>query len=85
MEIDEWRTIRKALNACLTHQHKLDSLCNLREKVVHGMLEFIRECVRKHEPVDIGKLAFAVALNQMSNTCLSQNMTSYESDDIDIR
>ncbi|GJQ89076.1 zinc finger, CCHC-type containing protein [Tanacetum coccineum] len=50
--------------------------------VVHGMLEFIRECVRKHEPVDIGKLAFAVALNQMSNTCLSQNVTTYESDDI---
>ncbi|GJU43695.1 geraniol 8-hydroxylase-like protein, partial [Tanacetum coccineum] len=79
---DEWRTIRKALNTCLTHQHKLDSLRNLREKVVHGMLEFLRECMRKHEPVDIGKLAFAVALNQMSNTCLSQNVTTYESDDI---
>nr|GEZ75116.1 geraniol 8-hydroxylase-like [Tanacetum cinerariifolium] len=75
---DEWRTIRKALNTCLTHQHKLDSLRNLREKVVHGMLEFLRECMRKHEPVDIGKLAFAVALNQMSNTCLSQNVTTYE-------
>ncbi|GJS99448.1 geraniol 8-hydroxylase-like protein [Tanacetum coccineum] len=79
---NEWRTIRKALNTCLTHQHKLDSLRNLREKVVHGMLEFLRECMRKHEPVDIGKLAFAVALNQMSNTCLSQNVTTYESDDI---
>nr|GEW37033.1 geraniol 8-hydroxylase-like [Tanacetum cinerariifolium] len=76
------RTIRKALNTCLTHQHKLDSLRNLREKVVHGMLEFLRECMRQHEPVDIGKLAFAVALNQMSNTCLSQNVTTYESDDI---
>ncbi|PWA93525.1 cytochrome P450 [Artemisia annua] len=79
---DEWRTIRKAINTCLTHHHKLDSLCKLRENVVHGMLEFLRECMRKHEPVDIGKLAFAVALNQMSNTCLSQNVTSYESDDI---
>ncbi|GKE14368.1 geraniol 8-hydroxylase-like protein, partial [Tanacetum coccineum] len=79
---NEWRTIRKAFNTCLTHQHKLDSLSNLREKVVHGMLEFLRECMRKHEPVDIGKLAFAVALNQMSNTCLSQYVTTYESDDI---
>ncbi|GJV95810.1 geraniol 8-hydroxylase-like protein [Tanacetum coccineum] len=79
---NEWRTIRKALNTCLTHQHKLDSLRNLREKVVHGMLEFLRECMRKTRAVDIGKLAIAVALNQMSNTCLSQNVTTYESDDI---
>ncbi|GJX34059.1 geraniol 8-hydroxylase-like protein [Tanacetum coccineum] len=62
---DEWRTIRKALNTCLTHQHKLDSLRNLRGKVVHGMLEFLRECMRKHEPVDIGKLAFATAVKTL--------------------
>ncbi|GKB95926.1 hypothetical protein Tco_0982063 [Tanacetum coccineum] len=41
MEIDEWRAIRQALNTCLTQQHKLDSLRNLREKVVQGMLEFL--------------------------------------------
>nr|XP_043606838.1 geraniol 8-hydroxylase-like [Erigeron canadensis] len=79
---DEWRTIRKALNTFLTHQHKLDTLRDLREKVVDGMLEFLEESGKKKASVDIGKLAFAVALNQMSNTCLSQNVTSYESDDI---
>ncbi|PWA39082.1 cytochrome P450 [Artemisia annua] len=79
---DEWRTTRKAINTCLTNQHKLDSLRNLREKDVHGMLEFLRESMRKQESVDIEKLAFAVALNQLSNTCLSQNVTTYESDDI---
>ncbi|XP_071705399.1 geraniol 8-hydroxylase-like [Rutidosis leptorrhynchoides] len=79
---EEWRTIRKALNSFLTHQHKLDTLRELRENVVDGMLDFLRESGRKNEYVDIGKLAFAVALNQMSNTCLSRDVTSYESDDI---
>ncbi|XP_076958562.1 cytochrome P450 76T24-like [Bidens hawaiensis] len=79
---DEWRTIRKALNTYLTHQHKLDTLRDLRQNVVEGMLDFLNESGRKKAHVDIGKLAFAVALNQMSNTCVSQNVTSYESDDI---
>ncbi|KAI3787619.1 hypothetical protein L1987_42217 [Smallanthus sonchifolius] len=79
---DEWRTIRKALNTYLTHQHKLDTLRDLRQNVVDGMLGFLRDSGQKKADVDIGKLAFAVALNQMSNTCLSQNVTSYESDDI---
>ncbi|KAM0015469.1 putative geraniol 8-hydroxylase [Helianthus debilis subsp. tardiflorus] len=79
---DEWRTIRKALNTYLTHQHKLDTLRDLRQNVVEGMLDFLNESGRKKVGVDIGKLAFAVALNQMSNTCVSQNVTSYDSDDI---
>ncbi|KAL8253716.1 hypothetical protein R6Q59_031937 [Mikania micrantha] len=79
---EEWRTIRKALNTYLTHRHKLDTLRDLRQNVVEEVLEFLRESGRKQAGVDIGKLAFAVALNQMSNTCLSQNVTGYESDDI---
>ncbi|XP_076911476.1 geraniol 8-hydroxylase-like [Bidens hawaiensis] len=79
---DDWRTIRKALNTYLTHQHKLDTLRDLRQNVMEGMLDFLNKSGRKKAHVDIGKLAFAVALNQMSNTCVSQNVTSYESDDI---
>ncbi|KAI3501193.1 hypothetical protein L1887_29055 [Cichorium endivia] len=79
---EEWRTIRKALNTYLIHQNKLDTLRDLRQNVVEGMLEYLRVSGRKKVAVDIGKLAFAVALNMMSNTCLSQNVTSYESDDI---
>nr|XP_043637789.1 geraniol 8-hydroxylase-like [Erigeron canadensis] len=78
----EWRTIRKAVNTFLTHSHKLDTLRDLRENVVEGMLDFLKESSLKNEVVNIGKLAFGVALNQMSNTCLSQNVTNYESDDI---
>ncbi|KAJ9550000.1 hypothetical protein OSB04_022543 [Centaurea solstitialis] len=78
----EWRTIKKALNTYLTHQHKLDALRGLRQKVVEGMLDFLRESVRKNAAVDIGKLTFAAALNQMSNTCLSKDLTSYDSEDV---
>ncbi|KAJ0750036.1 putative geraniol 8-hydroxylase [Helianthus annuus] len=79
---EDWRTIRRALNTYLTHQHKLDTLRDLRQNVVEGMLEFLRASALKNEFVNIGKLAFAVALNQISNTCISQNVTNYESDDI---
>ncbi|XP_071695561.1 geraniol 8-hydroxylase-like [Rutidosis leptorrhynchoides] len=77
---EEWRTIRKALNIFLTHQHKLDTLRDLRQNVVSGMVDFL--CNSGKTNVDIGKLAFAVALNMMSNTILSQNVTTYESEDI---
>ncbi|KAI3710933.1 hypothetical protein L2E82_40729 [Cichorium intybus] len=46
---EEWRTIRKALNSYLTHQHKLDTLCDLRQNVVEGMLDFLRESGRKKD------------------------------------
>nr|GEY74233.1 geraniol 8-hydroxylase-like [Tanacetum cinerariifolium] len=78
----EWRTLRKALNTCLTQKQKLDSLSGLRQNVVGAMLEFLRESGRNNKAVNIGKLTFAVALNQMSNTILSRNVTSYNSDDI---
>ncbi|XP_023772093.1 cytochrome P450 76T24 [Lactuca sativa] len=78
----QWRTIRKALKTYFTNHLKLDIVRDLRQNVMEGMLDFLWEAGRKKAAVDIGKLAFAVALNQMSNTCLSRNLTSYESDDI---
>ncbi|KAI7727055.1 hypothetical protein M8C21_007887, partial [Ambrosia artemisiifolia] len=69
----EFRIMRKALSICLTNQHKLDTLRDLRQNVVEGMIDFLNDSGRKKANVDIGKLAFAVALNMMSNTCLSRN------------
>ncbi|KAM0041462.1 putative geraniol 8-hydroxylase [Helianthus debilis subsp. tardiflorus] len=64
---EDWRTIRRALNTYLTHQHKLDTLRDLRQNVVEGMLEFLRASALK---------------TSIFNTCISQNVTNYESDDI---
>ncbi|KAL4570026.1 hypothetical protein LXL04_025675 [Taraxacum kok-saghyz] len=79
---DTWRAMRKAMNMYLTNQKTLDSLSGLRENVAAGMLEFLQESCRKNMPVDIGKLAFAAALNQMSNTIFSQNVTNYDSESL---
>lgn len=76
---ETWRTIRKALNMYLMNQKKLETLTDLRQTVVDGMLDFLRE---SRGPVDIGKTGFAVVLNQLSNTLFSQNVTNYNSDDV---
>ncbi|KAI7745610.1 hypothetical protein M8C21_033456 [Ambrosia artemisiifolia] len=73
-----WRAMRKALNIYLTIPHKLDAFSHVRENVVEEMLAF----VRNKENVDIGKLAFSATLNQLSYTFISQNVTSYDSDNI---
>nr|GEW79139.1 geraniol 8-hydroxylase-like [Tanacetum cinerariifolium] len=72
---ETWRTIRKALSLYLTNQQKLDNLMHIRENVVEDAVEFLRESGRKKVPVDIGTLAFAVSVNEFSNTFFSKNMT----------
>nr|XP_043607732.1 geraniol 8-hydroxylase-like [Erigeron canadensis] len=80
---ETWRAIRKALNLYLINQHKLDSLMQVRENVVEGMLEFLRESAgQEKRAVDIGTMAFGVALNQFANTFFSKNMSGYESREI---
>lgn len=46
------------------------------------MLEFLHKSGWKKSAADIEKLAFALALNQMLNTRLSRNVTSYDLDDL---
>ncbi|KAJ0642358.1 putative geraniol 8-hydroxylase [Helianthus annuus] len=77
-----WQTHRKVLRMYLTSQHKLDTLKNVRETVVEEMLDYIRVCARKKTAVDIGMMGFAFSLNQLAKTFFSQNMTSYEPEDI---
>ncbi|XP_076935353.1 7-ethoxycoumarin O-deethylase-like [Bidens hawaiensis] len=80
---ETWQAMRKALNMYLTNKQKLDSLSDLRQNVVNETSDFLRESGQKEVPVDIGKLAFTVALSQMSNTFLSQDLiTGYESNNI---
>ncbi|KAI3812984.1 hypothetical protein L1987_17697 [Smallanthus sonchifolius] len=44
---ETWRAMRKAFNMYLTNQQKLDALNDLRQNVVDGTLEFLRESARK--------------------------------------
>ncbi|WOH03424.1 hypothetical protein DCAR_0622821 [Daucus carota subsp. sativus] len=76
---DQWRTLRKALSIYLTNPKKLDKLQELRLRVVKKMVDHVREISRRGEVVDIGKLAFTTALNQMSNTCFSVDVADFGS------
>nr|AQY76218.1 cytochrome p450 [Thapsia garganica] len=77
---DQWRTIRRALSIYLTNPKKLDKLQGLRLKVVTQMVEHVKEISKRGQVVNIGKLAFATALNQMSNTCFSADVAHFNSD-----
>ncbi|KAL8111060.1 hypothetical protein AgCh_026709 [Apium graveolens] len=77
---DQWRTIRRALSIYLTNPKKLDKLQGLRLKVVTQMVEHVKEISKTGQAVNIGKLAFTTALNQMSNTCFSEDVAHFNSD-----
>ncbi|KAK1438674.1 hypothetical protein QVD17_04484 [Tagetes erecta] len=76
-----WRAMRKVLHTHLTNQQKLLNTHPL-DLMMGGALEFLRESGRKKVAVDIGKLGFSVALNMLSKTLFSQNVSSYESGNI---
>ncbi|KAM7490757.1 hypothetical protein LguiA_033678 [Lonicera macranthoides] len=76
-----WRTIRCVLSIFLTSQQKLDSLRDLRQTMVQEMVQHVKVVGERGECVDIGKLAFTTAFNQMSNTCFSVNVVGYVAED----
>lgn len=51
----------------------------LRHKAVLEMIAHVKEASERKEAVDIGKLAFTTALNQMSNTLVSKNVSDFKS------
>ncbi|KAL1828426.1 hypothetical protein DCAR_0207639 [Daucus carota subsp. sativus] len=79
---DQWRTLRKVLATYLTNTQKLDTLRDLRHKVVQEMVQHLKEVSGKGEAADIVKLGFATAVNQISNTCFSVNVADYKTQDV---
>ncbi|KAM7494170.1 hypothetical protein LguiB_028779 [Lonicera macranthoides] len=59
-----------------------DTMRGLRHKAVLEMIAHVKEASERKEAVDIGKLAFTTALNQMSNTLVSKNVTDFKSQSI---
>ncbi|XAR73516.1 Geraniol 8-hydroxylase [Bertholletia excelsa] len=76
---DKSRLIRRALSTFLLHPKKLDTLVGLRHKTMQELVQHVTKMSETGEAVDIGKLAFITALNQMSNTCFSMNVADYNS------
>lgn len=80
---EEWRLIRRVLTTFLTNSHKLDSLGQLRHGVMVQMVQHVKKISGSEgeQGVEIAKLAFTTALNQMSNTCFSTNVDEYNYQD----
>ncbi|KAL1810730.1 hypothetical protein DCAR_0622819 [Daucus carota subsp. sativus] len=71
---------KRALNIYLTNPKMIDKLEGLWLEVVKQMVCHIKESSRRGQVVDIGKLAVATALNQMSNTCFSADVADCHPD-----
>lgn len=69
-----WRNRRRVCNRELFNNQKLDELQHLRHKKAKELVSHIGKCAASGTQVDIGRVAFATALNLLSNTIFSIDM-----------
>ncbi|KAK4276067.1 hypothetical protein QN277_019057 [Acacia crassicarpa] len=58
----QWKTLRRACITKIFSSSQLDSTLNLRLSKLQEMLEYVNECCRKSETLDIGELAFTTGI-----------------------
>ncbi|KAJ8420002.1 hypothetical protein Cgig2_016519 [Carnegiea gigantea] len=75
----KWREIRKISAIQLFTNQRLDASQGLRKEKVNELVEFVKDCCEKGLAVNIGKAAFTTALNLLSNTFFSMNLSAYDS------
>jgi len=75
----KWREIRKISAIQLFTNQRLDASQGLRKEKVNELVEFVKDCCEKGLAVNIGKAAFTTALNLLSNTFFSINLSAYDS------
>ncbi|ERN02287.1 hypothetical protein AMTR_s00084p00062830 [Amborella trichopoda] len=71
-----WQALRRLCNTQLFTPQRLDTLRALRYQKVHEMVELIRQT---KQVVDIGRVAFVIALNLVSNMIFSTEMVNPKS------
>nr|AJD87466.1 cytochrome P450 CYP76AD10 [Phytolacca americana] len=75
----KWRSLRKIVVVQLFSTQRLDVSQSLRHAKVQQLHEYITECSKKGEPVDIGRAAFTTSLNLLSNTFFSMELANHSS------
>ncbi|MED6182046.1 hypothetical protein PIB30_025122 [Stylosanthes scabra] len=73
----KWRVYRKACATRIFSTQQLDSTQILRKRKVHELLDFLHECYKKGEAVNIGEAIFKTMLNISSNSFISKNFVQY--------
>ncbi|KAK4276069.1 hypothetical protein QN277_019059 [Acacia crassicarpa] len=76
----QWKTLRRACITKILSSSQLDSTQNLRLSKLQEMLEYVNECCRKSETLDIGELAFTTVLNSLTSTLFSIDLAGFASD-----
>ncbi|KAF7844737.1 geraniol 8-hydroxylase-like [Senna tora] len=74
-----WRALRKACNTNIFSTQRLNSTQLLRHKKVGDLIEFVEECSRNGDVLDLGQAAFTTMLNSLSNTFFSLDFADYGS------
>ncbi|KAI4354927.1 hypothetical protein L6164_003750 [Bauhinia variegata] len=76
------RILRKACATEIFSSRQLDSTNVLRQRKVQELLNFVDQCCKKGEALDIGEAAFTTVLNSISNTFFSMDLAHYTSDQL---
>nr|CAB3499871.1 unnamed protein product [Digitaria exilis] len=73
-----WRALRKIMSAELFAPHRLDALQHIRREKVQELVDHVGRLARDGTAVDVGRVAFTTALNLLSRTIFSCDLTSLE-------
>ncbi|KAL2893557.1 Cytochrome P450 76AD1 [Bienertia sinuspersici] len=77
----KWRILRKISAIHLFSTQRLDASQALRQEKVSELMEYVKECCKVGEAIDVGVVAFTTSLNLLSNTFFSFDLGSYNSSD----
>nr|AJD87467.1 cytochrome P450 CYP76AD11 [Phytolacca americana] len=75
----KWKTFRKITAVHLLSPQRLDACQALRHTKVKQLYEYVQECAKRGEAVDIGKAAFTTSLNLLSNLFFSVELANHTS------
>ncbi|XP_034897619.1 geraniol 8-hydroxylase [Populus alba] len=75
-----WRNLRKVCNSYIFTNQKLDANQDLRRKKIQELVALVQEHCLAGEAMDIGQAAFTTAVNALSNSIFSLNLSDSNSD-----
>lgn len=75
-----WTTLKRFCATNIFSSRQLDFTQNLWFRKLQDLLEYVSECCKKGEAVDIGEATFTTTRNSMTNTLFSKDLASFASD-----
>lgn len=75
----KWRNLRKISTVQLLSTQRLDASQSLRQAKVQQLLDYVQECCRNGQSIDIGRAAFTTSLSLLSNTFFSKELAHHSS------